>query len=291
MRRLLTLVLAVTVLVPLAGCGKKKPKPAVAEATPNASPAPSGGGGGGGGGNTNYSPGAGAVQNVRQAGRRTVALNDFHQLGLAIKQVEILEGMPDKQRILAEVRTYPNLPAAINEGVIILTGTKDPAGLWAYEVDADTKGGIVLVGGTASRATADEVQQHLARLPDRPAPPKTKGALDATPAPQPKPQPAPAGPAVTRQDLEDVRIFIDNASGASGQMPPPVQVLAALQQAQSPAAGLVQKGAIVLTGARTREAVWAYEAAALQRGGLAAGPNGVETLTAAALKQRLAASR
>lgn len=166
-----------------AGCKKKKPAPAPADPEPapaqkgdpqpGAAPTPNGDGpppsgaavpaGFARGGNTNYTPGAGAVQNVRQAGRRTVALNEFHQLGVAIKQVELEDGrMPDPTRIKAEVRTFPNLPQAIEEGVIVLTGTRDAAGLWAYEVEADTKGGIVLVGGTARRATADEAKQLLA---------------------------------------------------------------------------------------------------------------------------------
>jgi hypothetical protein len=106
--------------------------------------------------------------------------------------------------------------------------------------------------------------------------------------PNPPPQ-SPAKPAatVTRQDMEDIRIFIDNASGATGQMPSAQLVHDALVQAGSPAAGLVKNGAIVLTGTRNREGVWAYEAKALQQGGMVAGANGVEVVSAADLKQRL----
>jgi hypothetical protein len=300
-------VLALVLATGAGGCKKKKPAPGP-DVTPEPAPAgatptnrgdgqPSGGApipaGFARGGNTNFVAGGGAVQNVRQAGRRTVAINDFHQLGIAIKQVELEDNrMPDVARIKAEVRTFPNVPQAIEEGVIILTGSRDPSGLWAYEVDADTKGGIVLVGGSASRASADEVRRLLGALPRPVAPPQPApvpmGKIDNRPAPPVQPQPTP-GPAVavTQQDMEDVRIFIDNASGASGQMPTPQLTYGALQQGSPKTAALVQKGAIILTGARTREGIWAYEAAALQRGGLATGSNGTETLTADALRRRL----
>jgi len=274
----LLLILAMTCA--LVGC-KKKAK----DTAPDPAPAP--------GANTNYVPGGGAVQNVRQAARRTVALNDFHQLGLAIKQVELLDGrMPDADRIKAEVRTFPNIPAAIDERVIILTGTNDASGLWAYEVESDTKGGIVLVNGVASRASADEVKQHLARLPKPPAPPKppvtpkATGALVAPPAPT-----APVGNVtVGQKDMDDIRLYIDTASLAAGRMPSVPEVLGALRQAESPAFGLIQKQGIVLTGAKTREGVWAFEFAAAQRGGLVCTQNGVEEVSAGELRKRLAAT-
>jgi hypothetical protein len=277
----LSLLFAVMLTFALVGCNKKKKSEPELENT-----------GGGGGGNTNYVGGAGAVQNVRQAGRRTIAINDFHQFGIAIKQMEVLDGrMPDKEAILAEAKAYPNIRKAIDEGDIILTGSKDPSGLWAYEVDAEKMGGIVLVGGTARRATADEVQQLLANTPEAAKPaPKTKGSLDAAP-PAPAAKPTTTAFAttaqVTRQDMEDIRIYIDNASGARGSMPSVQEVYAALAQTGSPAKALIDKKAIYLTGAKTRDSIWAVEAAALQRGGLVCGAGGVETMTAAQIKQRL----
>lgn len=134
------------------GC-KKKPK--ATEAEP-AAPAVSG--------NTQYQAGAGAVQNVRQAARRTVALNDMHQLGQFISlQYNETGKMPTVQQIKANLSQSQNILSQINDGTIILTGTTDHSGLWAYEVDADTKGGIVLQAGSARRATRDEVLQLLGR--------------------------------------------------------------------------------------------------------------------------------
>lgn len=167
--RALTLLGLIAVVAAGGGCARKakKTEPVAQTAPTQASETPPTDAGTGvgftRGGNTNYVAGGGVAQNVRQAGRRTVALNDFKQLGIAIQQVQLLDGMPDKERIKAEVRTFGPIATAINDGSIILTGTKDPAGLWAYEVDADTKGGIVLIGGTARRADAAEVKQLLAR--------------------------------------------------------------------------------------------------------------------------------
>lgn len=114
--------------------------------------------------NTNFVPGGGAVQNVRQAARRTVQLNDMHQLGLLIATtVQLDDRMPSASEIKQSLRRdAPKILAAIDDGSIVLTDTKNKQGLWAYEIDADKAGGIVLVAGTASRATAEQAKQYLA---------------------------------------------------------------------------------------------------------------------------------
>jgi hypothetical protein len=93
---------------------------------------------------------------------------------------------------------------------------------------------------------------------------------------------------VSEADMKDVWIYIENRSGASGQMPSPRETYAALIAAKSSAADLAKDGSIVLTGTRTRESIWAYEARAIKQGGLVATQNGVENLTAADLVRRLA---
>ena len=370
-------VLAVgMVLVLVAGCGKKAAKntepagpPAVAVAPVDER-------------NTNFRPGGGAVQNVRQAARRTNALVEMKTLGDLVTLTYTESGrMPSREQIVADLkRDAPAVAKGIDEGVYILTGTTDHGGLWAYEVDAERAGGIVLVAGVPNRASAEEVRQHLAKLPsstpktpaegggrvglavppvEAPAPravvakppvaevvpttgeadvrvagaessmPRSSGApgasktlprppeVELAPAPRPKviepasdrvvaqppqvePKPAPAvaveaapeqpALAVGRQDLEDVRLFIDTVS-ASGRMPTPELTRLALLAAESPAWKLVERKALVLTGAKTREGVWAYEASARDRGGLVAGPNGVETVTAEELSRRLGVGR
>lgn len=121
------------------------------------------------------------------------------------------------------------------------------------------------------------------------------GVLQPEPAAQGA-NPAPAGNApptglvnrtVTEADMRDIHTFIDNRSGATGRMPSQADTFTALAAAQSPAAGLVKAGAIILTDAKQRESVWAFEANAYLKGGLLVGPSGVERVTAEELKKRL----
>lgn len=97
-----------------------------------------------------------------------------------------------------------------------------------------------------------------------------------------------AGRAVALAEMKDVHLFIENASVVDGRMPKPSAVYEALVAAGSKkAAEHVRLGSIVLTGATQRESIWAYDYSALTNGGYAVSQNGVETLTAAELKQRL----
>ncbi|MBX9581957.1 MAG: hypothetical protein K2X87_16755, partial [Gemmataceae bacterium] len=185
MRRVM---LAVTASVGLAGCGKKDADDPAPGGPPPVKVDDR---------NTNFRPGAGAVQNVRQAARRTNALVEMKTLGDLVTIMYTEDGrMPSKEQIAASVkRDAPAVAKGIDEGVYILTGATDHGGLWAYEVDADTAGGIVLVAGVANRATADEVQQHLAKLPAAPGapkgPPGGKGGRVGLAAPPPGVAPAP----------------------------------------------------------------------------------------------------
>ena len=110
--------------------------------------------GGGGGG--------GAIQAVRKAARRTQALNEMNTLGQVIALMQNdLGRMPTKEQIIAELKQYPKLLEAVTEGAFILTGTTEAGGLWAYEVEADVKPGIALIGGKATRSTPDELAPYL----------------------------------------------------------------------------------------------------------------------------------
>jgi hypothetical protein len=97
----------------------------------------------------------------------------------------------------------------------------------------------------------------------------------------------PAGKVVTKADMTEVWIFIENYSLAKGKMPPPEWTLAALIEAKSPAADLVRGGYILLTGKSSRESVWAFERNAPAQGGWVAGHNGPEQLTAAEFARRI----
>ena len=124
-----------------------------------------------------------------------------------------------------------------------------------------------------------------------PQPGLPPGMVPSVPAQPPAPVQPPTGTAakaVTEADMKDVWLYIENASQATGKMPPPGAIYAALVEAKSPAAELLKDGSIVLTGARTREtAIWAAERTAPTQGGLIAGPNGVENLKASEVVARL----
>jgi hypothetical protein len=105
--------------------------------------------------------------------------------------------------------------------------------------------------------------------------------------PAPPPATGTSGKAVTKADMNEVWIFIENRSLATGQMPRPETVYAALVQTNATAAGLVKSNDIILTGATTRESVWAYERNAPTQGGWIATQNGPEQVTAKEFAQRL----
>jgi hypothetical protein len=157
MRFFILLVLG-TALV--AGGCKKKEKPVAKKEEPAPAPAPVDPR------NSNYVQGGGAVQNIRQAAKRVVNQHDMAQLGIFILDFELTNGkLPTASEIKAMLTgDAAGIRKQIDEGVIILTGTTNKSGLWAYEVDADKAGGIVLTGPSANarRATADEVKQLLA---------------------------------------------------------------------------------------------------------------------------------
>ncbi|MCZ2343191.1 MAG: hypothetical protein LC104_15565 [Bacteroidales bacterium] len=173
------LILGITLLAcVVVGCGKDKSEAKKRDANPNAlgiddlqAPPPldaSPGtrpseGTGSARENTNFQAGAGAVQNIRKAGQRTATLNDMQQLGLLMTQMELESNrMPQPTDVKNAIRRdAPTLLALIEDGTIILTGTRDRGGLWAYETEADKRGGVGLVAGTPRRMQADEIQQML----------------------------------------------------------------------------------------------------------------------------------
>lgn len=123
----------------------------------------------------------------------------------------------------------------------------------------------------------------VAALPAQPAPAANVPAL----APAGNTPRGAAARLVAMADMRDLQLFIDTASGATGKMPSSAEVMVALIEAKSPVAGLVKDGAIVLTGAKQREGVWAFEARAYLNGGLVVTQNGVERVTAEELKKLL----
>jgi hypothetical protein len=88
---------------------------------------------------------------------------------------------------------------------------------------------------------------------------------------------------VTANELRNIHLFINSAI----DVPSKEQIIAAMKQEDPKAYQLIQDGAIVLTGARSREAVWAYEKDAPTNGGWAVVSSGPDRMTAAQLQQLL----
>ncbi len=170
-------------LILVAGCNKKPketapdsaPPPPVQSLPPKLASNTSGGtnpggappvavgGGGSSSGPLSIGGSGGAVQNIRQAARRVQAQSELDQLALTIEQLRDPIGkMPTKEQILADIkRNLPKVFNGIEEGAYILTGTMDGGGLWAYEVDADKKPGLAIIGGRALRSTPEELQRYF----------------------------------------------------------------------------------------------------------------------------------
>lgn len=109
--------------------------------------------------------GGGAIQAVRKAARRAQARNELHNLGLFIEQMRDPFGkMPTREQILQELqRSYPQLYQAIQEGSYILTGIADGNGVWAYEVEADVRPGLAVIGGRVTSISPEELSRYLRR--------------------------------------------------------------------------------------------------------------------------------
>jgi hypothetical protein len=75
--------------------------------------------------------------------------------------------------------------------------------------------------------------------------------------------------AATMNELNQIKIFIENASAVDGRIPDPKETLEVLRKEAPPIAAAVEEGVIVLHPAKSREEVWAYEGKALTEGGVA----------------------
>ena len=104
------------------------------------------------------------VQGVNRAVKRHVTLVEMHDLHLFIETAYGASGkMPTKEFIFdAMKKENPKLFQMLQDGTIILTELQTHEGVWAYDKDARTQGGIVLTHNGASRMTLEEVKQQFA---------------------------------------------------------------------------------------------------------------------------------
>ena len=139
---------------------------------------------------------------------------------------------------------------------------------------------VALAGCDKGKGTSPTTEEKINPIPNQFAPPGPGGAVqDVRKA---------VGRAVTQNELNNLRLFIDTASGASGQMPTQQEILAGVQKDDRKLAQAIQQGDIVLTGTRSREGVWAYTKEVQRNGNhYAVTSNGVEEMSPATLQQRL----
>jgi hypothetical protein len=158
MRSFLLLVPVTAVVA--CGCDlvlKPKTKPTATQSA-EAPKTESGGGSGGGGG-----AGFGAAQQTRQAVQRTVTANELKNLQLFIENASLASGkMPTVQEIWAAVQQEDKkLAEFIQDGTIVLTGATTREACWAYQKDADTKGGWILTNSGAERVDAATAKRWI----------------------------------------------------------------------------------------------------------------------------------
>ncbi|MSR54356.1 MAG: hypothetical protein EXS09_13855 [Gemmataceae bacterium] len=102
----------------------------------------------------------GAVQAVRGAATRTVTAAELHDLHLFMTNAKLSMGrVPTSQETWAEISQpsgNPKLTQMIREGLIVLVPNPQDEGLWAYDKNAPTQGGWVLMHSEPRRVTAQE---------------------------------------------------------------------------------------------------------------------------------------
>jgi hypothetical protein len=166
-------------------------------------------------------------------------------------------------------------------------------------LDAKPEGGKLPVNPTDGEGPWVQKPPEVGNAKLPPAPAGTGVGQPGAPAGQPQP-PAPRPPAgtppttggsgkmVTKADMNEVWVFVENFSqGNGGKMPTPDWIIGALVKEKAAAAELVKSGDIILTGSTKRESVWAFERKAPTKGGWIASQNGPEEVSAQEFARRI----
>lgn len=110
----------------------------------------------GGGNPTGY----GAQQAVRGAVERTVTQAEMHDLHLFMNTAKGASGRVPTSQETWEALNKPDgnrkLVQLIQDGLIILVPSPQEEGLWAYDKNASTTGGIILTHSGVERVTAQD---------------------------------------------------------------------------------------------------------------------------------------
>jgi hypothetical protein len=155
--------LAVVLTLAALGCGKK-PK----ETPPDSAPPPvvsSVGGPTGPNqqGNLTVTGGQGAIQAPRMAAARLINQEQLKQLHLSMFQAWSLDNrVPSANEVMQEARQNAQLLPLLKEEVIILTGTNQGGGVWAYTQYPQRAGQhYVVTQQGVEQIAPDELRQRL----------------------------------------------------------------------------------------------------------------------------------
>lgn len=106
-------------------------------------------------------PGGGVVTAVNRA----VNLNEMQNIQKFIQIAELdFNRMPTAQEVAQSLqRSAPKTYELIQSGVIVITGTRNREGIWAYTKDPQSVAGehLVVTGSSCGRMTADELRRLL----------------------------------------------------------------------------------------------------------------------------------
>ncbi len=91
----------------------------------------------------------------------------------------------------------------------------------------------------------------------------------------------------TANDMKQLQLFIATLYLQDGEMPTVAAIRATLKKDAPTLDRLIENGSIMLTGAKDRSEVWAYDKAALESGGWVATMEGVQKMTAEELRKAL----
>lgn len=107
----------------------------------------------------------GVIEKVQGKVKETVDAIEMKDLQLFIAQREITNNkMPSKEEVLEYAKTEnPKLSKLLEDGAIVLTGSKTRESVWAYEKDAPTKGGWVITNVGETKMTPDELKKALGK--------------------------------------------------------------------------------------------------------------------------------
>ena len=118
---------------------------------------PTGGAAGGGGG--------GAYQAVRTAAKRTVNLAQLKDIQLFITNASLENGkMPTREETAAVLqKEAPQIYKQVQDGSIVLTGTRSREHVWAYTADPQSVAGehLVVTSSSVDRMAAQTLKQRL----------------------------------------------------------------------------------------------------------------------------------